>query len=242
MVFVGQAGDLRRERASQAAGFVAVTIGAVALIGWRAGLPLLSSWGSGLPSVRPVGAVALAALGLALIYPGKDSRVAFAVGLAVTTLAALGVALALLNVELAASIDRWLAPRAAVPVPLGPALIRVAVAGALASGLAGGSLALSRFERYRLAATMLASIVGAIAVFALLGNLAGGHRHALQLGVSQLASAADRCWPALRRRGDPLADRNDARAPQVPAVVAPAGHARMRDRCAAPAVWRIRGI
>ena len=121
-LFVGQAGDLRRERASQAAGFVAVAIGAVALIGWWAGLPLLSSWGSGLPSVRPVGAVALAALGLALMHPGKDSRVAFAVGLAVTALAALGVALALLNVELAASIDRWLAPRAAVPV-LGPALI-----------------------------------------------------------------------------------------------------------------------
>ena len=158
-LFVGQAGDLRRERASQAAGFVAVAIGAVALIGWWAGLPLLSSWGSGLPSVRPVGAVALAALGLALMHPGKDSRVAFAVGLAVTALAALGVALALLNVELAASIDRWLAPRAAVLV-LGPALIRAAVAGALASGLAGGSLALSRFGRYRFAATMLGSVAG----------------------------------------------------------------------------------
>ena len=107
------------------------------------------------------------------MHPGKDSRVAFAVGLAVAALAALGVALALLNVELAASIDRWLAPRAAVPVPLGPALIRVAVAGALASGLAGGSLALSRFERYRLAATMLASIAGAIAAFALLGYVTG---------------------------------------------------------------------
>ena len=85
-LFVGQAGDLRRERASQAAGFVAVTIGAVALTGWRAGLPLLSSWGSGLPSMRPAGALALAAVGVALMHPGKNSRVAFAVGLAAAAL------------------------------------------------------------------------------------------------------------------------------------------------------------
>jgi PAS domain S-box-containing protein len=171
-LFVGQVGDLRRQRASQVAGFVAVTIGAVALIGWWAGLPLLASWSLGLPSLRPVGAVAIAALGLVLMHPGKDLRVAFAVGLAVTALAALGVALALLNVELAAGIDRWLAPWAAVPV-LGPVLIRGAIAGALASGLVGASLALSRFERHRFAATMLASVAGAIALFALLGYLAG---------------------------------------------------------------------
>src|SRR6266404_4565174 len=68
------------------------------------------------------------------------------------------------------------------------------------------------------------------------------HRHALRLGVSLFAPAADRRGPALRRRRDSLADRSDARAPQVPAVVASAGHPRMRDRCAAPAVRRIRGI
>jgi PAS domain S-box-containing protein len=171
-LFVGQAGDLRRYRASQAAGFAALTIGTVALVGWWAGLPLLSSWGSGFPPMRPVGALALAALGLALMHPGKDSRVAFAVGLAVTTLAAFGVALALFNVELAPAIERWLAPWAAVPVR-GPALIRMAVAGALAAGLAGGSLALSRFEGHRFAATVLGGLAGAIAVFTLLGYLIG---------------------------------------------------------------------
>jgi hypothetical protein len=36
----------------------------------------------------------------------------------------------------------------------------------LAFGLAGGSLALSRFERHRLAATMLGSVAGAIALVA----------------------------------------------------------------------------
>ncbi|HWO86765.1 MAG TPA: PAS domain-containing protein, partial [Stellaceae bacterium] len=172
MLFAGQAGSLTRQHASQAAGFAAVTIAAAVLIGWWAGLPLLSSWGPGLPAMRPLGALVLAALGLALMHPGKNSRVAFAVGLAVAALAVLGLALALLNVDLVLAIDRWLAPSAALPV-LGPALLRVGAAAALAFGLAGGSLALSRFERYRLAATMLASAAGAIAVFALLGYLAG---------------------------------------------------------------------
>ncbi len=43
----------------------------------------------------------------------------------------------------------------------------------MALGLAGGSLALSRFERRRLAATMLGGVAGAISVFALLGYLTG---------------------------------------------------------------------
>src|SRR5260370_35870101 len=171
-LFVGQVGDLRRQRASQAAGFAAVPIAAAVLIGWWAGLPLLSSWGSGLPAMRPLGALILAALGLALMHPGKNSRVAFAVGLAGAAFAVLGLALALLNVDLVLGIDRWLAPSAALPV-LGPALLRVGAAAGLALGLVGGSLALSRFERYRLAATMLGSVAGAIAGFALLGYLAG---------------------------------------------------------------------
>jgi PAS domain S-box-containing protein len=172
MLFAGQAGSLTRQHASQAAGFAAVTIAAAVLIGWWAGLPLLSSWGPGLPAMRPLGALVLAALGLALMHPGKNSRVAFAVGLAVAALAVLALALALLNVDLVLGIDRWLAPSAALPVR-GPALLRVGAAAALAFGLAGGSLALGRFERHRLAATMLASVAGAIAAFALLGYLTG---------------------------------------------------------------------
>ena len=171
-LFVGQVVDLRRQRASQVAGFAAVTIAAAVLIGWWVGLPLLSSWGSDLPAMRPSGALALAALGFALMHPGKDLRVAFAVGLAAAGLAALGLALALFNIELRLGIDRWLTPSAAVP-ELGPALLRVAIAGTLGFGLAGGALALGRFETHRFAATMLASVAGAIAVFALLGYLAG---------------------------------------------------------------------
>ena len=163
-LFVDQAGSLKRQRASQAVGFAAVTIAAAALIGWWAELPLLSSWGPDFATVKPVTAVCLVALGLALMHPGKDSRIAFAVGLAVAALAVLGLGVLLFNVEL--GIDRWLAGP-------GAASFRVTNAATLALGLAGGSLALSRFDGHHFAATVLGGLAGAIAVFALLGYLSG---------------------------------------------------------------------
>ena len=53
-LFVDQAGSLKKQRASEVAGFAAVTIAAVVFIGWWAGLPSLSSWGAGLPPTRPL--------------------------------------------------------------------------------------------------------------------------------------------------------------------------------------------
>ena len=167
---VGEVGNRTRQRASQAAGLAAVIIAAVVLIGGWAGLPLLSSWGAGLPPMRPSSALCVAALGLALMHPGKDQRFAFAVGLAVVAAAAVGFGLILLNVD--PGIDPWLAPRVALEGP-GPVSFPVVKVAALALGLAGGSLAFSRFERHRLAATVLGSLAGAIAVFALLGYLTG---------------------------------------------------------------------
>jgi hypothetical protein len=108
-LFVGQVGDLRRQRASQAAGFAAATIAAAALIGWWAGLPSLSSWGSGFATVKPVTASCLTALGLALLHPGKNSRFPFAVGLTVAAVAALD----LFGVDF--GINRWLAGRCVKP-------------------------------------------------------------------------------------------------------------------------------
>src|SRR6266852_2319445 len=110
MLRVGQAGSLRRQRASQVAGFAAVTIAAAALIGWWAGLPLLSSWGPGFVTVKPVTAVCLVALGLALVHPGKNSRFAFAVGLAVAALAVLDLVEDVFGVDF--GINRWLPPQA----------------------------------------------------------------------------------------------------------------------------------
>src|SRR5258708_38406709 len=58
------------------------------------------------------------------------------------------------------------------PVP-GAISFRVANVAALAVGLAGGALALSRFERHHFVATVLGGIGLAVAVFALLGYLTG---------------------------------------------------------------------
>jgi hypothetical protein len=164
--FVDLPSGLNRQRASQAFGFAAMAIAAAALIGWRAGLPLLSIWGSGYFAIGPFAVLMLAAFGLALVHPGKDSRFAFALGLAGIACAAVGLVVVLFDIEL--GIDRWLAPRAQLA-----GSFRVTSAGMLAFGLAAGALALSRFERHRLAATMIASLAGAIAAFALLGYLAG---------------------------------------------------------------------
>ena len=82
-LFAGQPG----QHASQVAGFAAAAIAAVALVGWWASLPLLSSWGTA--AMKPMEALILAALGFAMMRPGKESRVAFAIGLAAAAVAVL---------------------------------------------------------------------------------------------------------------------------------------------------------
>ncbi|HKD27927.1 MAG TPA: PAS domain S-box protein [Xanthobacteraceae bacterium] len=168
MLFVGQTGSLGRQHGSQVAGFAAVTIAAASLIGGWAGLPLLSTWGLGFATVRPVAALCLAALGLALVPADKSSRFAFAIGLAVAVVAPLDLGQDLLGFDL--GVNRWLAPQVAVP---GPGSASVWMTNGTALALAGGSLVLSRFEGRRLAATVLGGIAGAIAVFALLNYLPG---------------------------------------------------------------------
>src|SRR5215472_17350329 len=175
MAFFALVRSAERQTATQAAGLAAVTIAALALIGWWTGLLILSSWRAGFPPMRPLGALCLAAMGLTLVCPGKDSRLPFAVGLAVAGFAALGVALVLFNVDVG-MMNRWLVPSAAVP-GLGTATSRAATAGTVALGLAGGALALSGFEPHRFTATMLASIAGTIAVFALFDYLASVDTH-----------------------------------------------------------------
>jgi hypothetical protein len=162
--------SLKRQHASQVAGFAVVIIAATALIGCWAGLPQLYSWGSAFPPMTPSAALSLGALGLALVRPGKDSRFAFAVGLVVAAIATGSLGLILLDLD--PRIDPWLASWAAAEGP-GAISFRTAKVAAVALGLAGGSLALGCFERHRLAATMLGSIVGTFAVFALLGYLSG---------------------------------------------------------------------
>src|SRR5215470_17491998 len=141
--------SLKRQHASQVAGFAAVTIAGAVLIGWWEGLPMLSSWGSTFVPTKPVAALCLTALGLALVHPGKNSRFALAVGLAVATIAVLD----LFGVDF--GINRWLVPRAAAPGP-GAASFEMINGMPLAIALAAGSLALSRFEGHHFTATVLA--------------------------------------------------------------------------------------
>ncbi len=166
-------GSLRRRRASHAAGIVAVTIAAAALAGWWAGQPLLSGWGVGLPAMQPSGALCLAVLGLALVCPGGDQRFAVVAGTTVAFVATFLLGAALLNVDAGAGID-WLALRSPVPPPWPdwPAS-RIVHASTVAFALTGAALGLSPFDRYRLAATVLAALAAAIAVFALLDYLTG---------------------------------------------------------------------
>src|SRR5262249_46629111 len=158
--------SLKRQHASQAASFAAATIGATALIGWWGGLPILSSWGSGVAATKPVAALCLTALGFALVHPRENLRFALAVGLAVASIAVLD----LFGVDF--GINRWLVPRAAAPGP-GAASFEMINGMPLAIALAAGSLALSRFEGHHFTATVLAGLAGGMAVFALLTYLTG---------------------------------------------------------------------
>jgi PAS domain S-box-containing protein len=172
-LFVALAGNLNRQRASQAAGFAAMTIAAAAFISWWVSLPLLSNWGSGFATVKPTTALSLAALGLAVVYPGTASRFAFAIGLAVAAIAALDL-LDLFGIDFGINrLNSLLAPRAAVPGH--ETSFRMINGVPVALELAGASVALGCFERYRFAATALSGIAGSMAIFALFNYLNGVH-------------------------------------------------------------------
>jgi PAS domain S-box-containing protein len=162
MLFVGEAGSMNRQHASQVACFAAVTIAAAALIGPWAGLPLLSTWGSGFDPVKPVTALCLGALSLALVYPGRNSRFAFAVGIAVIAVAALD----LFGVDF--GVNRSLVPRALVATSF-----QMINGMPLAITVAGCSLALCRFEGHHFAATALGGLTAVMALFALLTYFTG---------------------------------------------------------------------
>jgi PAS domain S-box-containing protein len=171
-LFAAVAGSLKRQHLSQVAGFFAVTIATAALISWWTGLPTLSGRGSGFATMKPTTALCVAALGLALVRPGKNSRLAFAVGLAVAAIAVLDL-LDQFGIDLGINhLNRLLVPRAAVQGP--ETSFRMINGVPVALALAGGSLALSRFERYHFAATALGVLASVTQAFALLAYLSGG--------------------------------------------------------------------
>jgi PAS domain S-box-containing protein len=106
--------------------------------------------------MSPLGALGLAALGLALMYPGEP----------VLALAAGFGAIAAAGVDLGLTLSGDASREAVVPLAM-PA------ATTLGLTLTGGALVLSRFERHYLTAIVLASLACAFAVFALAGYLTG---------------------------------------------------------------------
>jgi hypothetical protein len=168
---VGHAGSLNRQHASQVGGLAVVAIGAAAFIRWWVPLSLLSNWGSAFVTVKPTTALCVAALGLALVHPGKDSRLAFAIGLAVAAIALLDL---LDRIGIDSGIIRLnglLVPQAAASGP--ETSFRLINGEPVSLALAGGSLALSRFERYHFAAIALGVLTVVIQVFSLLARLSG---------------------------------------------------------------------
>jgi hypothetical protein len=77
----------QREKTSQVAGFFAVTIATAALMGWWVATDAVEL-GRGLCSHQANDGL-VSAFGLALVPPGKNSRLACAVGLAMAAIAAL---------------------------------------------------------------------------------------------------------------------------------------------------------
>jgi hypothetical protein len=165
--------SLKRQDSSQVAAFAAVATAAAGLIGWWVSQPLASSWGSGFATVKPVTALCLIALGLTLVHPGKNSRLAFAIGVVVAGIAALDFLDRFAIDSGINHLNRLLVPRVAVPKTEArfPMINGVPVALALA----GASLALSRFERYHFAATALGGLAGLMQAFALFAYLTGIH-------------------------------------------------------------------
>src|SRR5262245_21483695 len=76
---------MNRQCASQVIRSAAVALASAAFINWWVALPLLPSRGLGFAAMKPITALSVIGLGVALLPSGKTSRLAFAVGMAAAT-------------------------------------------------------------------------------------------------------------------------------------------------------------
>jgi hypothetical protein len=105
------------------------------------------------------------------VHPGRTSRFVFAVGVAVAAIGALDL---LDRLGIDSGIERL--NRLLVPM-LGPEILFRVVNGApIGLMLTGGSLALSRFEKYHFTATALGGLAGTIQVWDVFNYLSGDQR------------------------------------------------------------------
>jgi len=148
----------------------AALVSLVTLVGWLAGLPLLTNWGLDL-TMKPVAALAILLITSAILPQlplAPPWRIAFGV------IAALLGASSLIQVfgGLDLRLESWLASTGAAPGSI-PADFRMSPAIALAVVLAGTAAAMLPISRLTGAARFLAAGAGVIAAAALLGRLLG---------------------------------------------------------------------
>jgi PAS domain S-box-containing protein len=148
----------------------AALVSLVTLVGWLAGLPLLTNWGVDL-TMKPVAALAILLITSAILPQ---------LPLAPPWRIALGVIAALLGASsliqefggLDLRLESWLASTGAAPGSI-PADFRMSPAIALAVVLAGTAAAMLPISRLTDAARFLAAGAGVIGAAALLGHLLG---------------------------------------------------------------------
>jgi len=160
-------GVLRLVASAASAG--AALVGLVTLVGWLAGLPLVTNWG-GLATMKPVTALATLLIASAILPQlplGPRWRFAFGVIAALLGASSLIQQFGGLDFRL----ESWLAPAAAPGSTSGD--FRMSPATALAVLLAGTAAALLPISRLRDAVRFLAAGAGVIGATALLSHLLG---------------------------------------------------------------------
>jgi PAS domain S-box-containing protein len=157
--------------AASAASAGAAIVALVTLIGWFAGLPLVTKWGPGLDSMKPVTALATLLIALAVLPQlplGSRWRTAFGAIAALLGASSLVQEFSGLDFRL----ESWLVP-AAVASGATSADFRMSPLTALAVLLAGSAAALLPIARLRDAARFLAASAGVIGATVLLGHVLG---------------------------------------------------------------------
>jgi PAS domain S-box-containing protein len=143
-------------------------VGLVALVGWLTGSSLLTNWGPNLATMKPVTALAVLLIALAILpqFPVAPSW-RTAIGLVAALLGASSFLKEFGGLDF--GLESWLAPAGAVPDPN----FYMSPATALGVLLAGTAAALLPFSRLRDAVRFLATGVGVIGATALSGYLLG---------------------------------------------------------------------
>jgi PAS domain S-box-containing protein len=150
---------------------VAGLISCGALVGWWAGLPLLTSWGPDFVTMKPVSVVAILLIAFAIL---PQFQLAPRWRIAIGVIAALLGASSLIQEygRLDLGLESWLAPAGAAPGPTSADFL-MSPATAVAVLFAGTAITLLPFPRLADIVRFLAAGVGVIGATAFLGYLLG---------------------------------------------------------------------